>query len=500
MNMKQNVEFSTALLSQFLVFSLCLFLSMNTYAQKPYLSATMEPDGKSMQTQDKEESTNTLETPIFIQTSSQALQKQQKSGVEEITLDGPFCNGCDDPKGGSSLACTGGSNFIIQGIDISSMSKAFFVNSIDFNQESFGGAPNVRVRLFCGTAGTVLHSEVETAVYTETFTTKKSNDGKCVTLELTTPPTIDSECGTTLWIEFRTTGGKRVVSTPAKCNGKNATGNLSYIRAPSCSHNTPKKFKNVGFKSDASFAINVTKLLSFEGLEYCASEEKTTLRAVGDFTSYLWSNGATTQAIEVVDGTYAVTVTNADDITTTDEVTVTQIPCLAEAGTLTTNASTICGGGSVEVSTVNEKKDENYTQHFFLYTQDNLGNTILHESMIADYEEGEASAVFNGLMAGDYLVCAYNESQDCLPNPSPITTDLDDIYDTGLMEDGCFEMECSTITVPEVFESLAEGTGLAAENNAAGQNIYIAEVCGGTAPYSFEFTSSGGFANVETFS
>ncbi|MGB0931641.1 MAG: hypothetical protein ACPGVB_12730, partial [Chitinophagales bacterium] len=174
--------------------------------------------------------------------------------------------------------------------------------------------------------------------------------------------------------------------------------------------------------------------------------------------------------------------------------------CLSKTGTLTTNASTICAGEAIEVSTIENQTDDNHLQYFFLYTQNNIGAKTLHESIMASYENGTASAKFEGFGAGDYLVCSYNEYQDCLPNPSPITTDLDDIYETGSIQKGCFDIECSTITIPEPLESLAESTGLAATNNAAGQNIYIAEVCGGTAPYSIEFTSSGGFANVETFS
>ena len=145
---------------------------------------------------------------------------------------------------------------------------------------------------------------------------------------MSTPPVINPDCGTTLWIEFKTTGGKRVVSTPAKCNGKNATGKLSYIRTPSCNVNTPKTFKSTGFKLDASFAINVSDLLSIEGdSEYCASDNHTILNAVGEgdnWTEYLWSNDETTQMIEATEGTYTVTATDSEGLTATAKVTVIQ--------------------------------------------------------------------------------------------------------------------------------------------------------------------------------
>ena len=323
--MKQNVQLSTSIsLSQFLTLSLCLLLSMSTFAQQAYFSTTPETSGKSVEIQDEAETMNISTTSLSLPSNLQSIQKQQKSSGSEITIDGPFCNGCDDPKGGSALGCLTGTSYIIQGIDVSSMTGSFLVNSIDFNQESFGDAPNVTVKIFCGTADTVMYSSAHTPLYTEVFTTQSSNDGKCVTFELTTPLQIEPACGTTLWIEFKTTGGKRVVATPQKCNGSTATGKLSYMRAPICNANKPKTFKSMGFKVDASFAINVTKLLNIEGAEYCASQGQTTLDAVGDWTSYSWSNGASTQTIEVVDGTYSATVTNADGLVATDEVTIVQ--------------------------------------------------------------------------------------------------------------------------------------------------------------------------------
>ena len=445
--MKQNVQHSTALISPFLVFSLCLFLSVNILGQKPTLSATIETGGKSMQIQEEEETTTTniLETPTSIQSSSQTAQNQQKSGDDEITIDGPFCNGCDDPKGGSALACSGGTNSIIQGIDISSMTNSFLVNSIDFNQESFGGKPNVTVNLFCGTAETVRYSPKHTPLYTEVFTTKKSDDRKCVTFELSTPPTIDPACGTTLWIEFKTNSGKRVVATPKKCNGNTATGKLTYIRTPGCSVNTPKTAKSKGFKLDASFAINVTELFGIKGdIEYCASEEKTTLDAAGNWSSYQWSNNATTQTIEVIEGTYAVTVTDIEGFTATDEVTVIQhanpVPAITGeleycAADLTTTLDV--GGGE-------------WKSHLW---SDNKTNASIEA------------------VAGNYTVTV---------------TDFNDCT-------GSDEVEVIEYSLPHVH---SEGTGMVSTNNGTGNKVYVVEVCGGTTNYETDFTSSDGYASM----
>ncbi|MFK7904071.1 MAG: T9SS type A sorting domain-containing protein, partial [Chitinophagales bacterium] len=219
----------------------------------------------------------------------------------------------------------------------------------------------------------------------------------------------------------------------------------------------------------------------------------------GIWTSYSWSNNATTQTIaSSMSSTYAVTVTDSNGCTGAAAFTNTlENTCLAEAGILTSNADEICAGGDIEASTTG-LPDGNYLQYFFVYEQDNLGNTTLLENTLANVAAGESNADFSGLDAGDYLVCSYNEDQDCMPTPSPITTDLDDIYDTGNIQDGCYDIECVSINVPEAFAPSLVGTGQTT-TNSTGTNIYIVEICGGTAPYSEDFTISGGFANVEEY-
>ncbi len=236
--------------------------------------------------------------------------------------------------------------------------------------------------------------------------------------------------------------------------------------------------------------------------EYCRGREATLDAGTYDFApqTYLWSNGETTQSFSTTAiGLYTVSVTNQEGCIGTSMAEVSATPCWAEAGVLTSNANEICAGGAVEVSATGVSNENNYSQYFFIYTQDNLGNTSFYESLIESTEIVESTASFGGLAAGDYLVCSYNECQNCLPNPSPITTDLDDIYDTGVIQDGCFDIECTSITVPEAFTPDLEGTGQAQENNSTGNNVYIVEVCGGTAPYDKDFTFSGGFASMEEY-
>jgi len=59
-------------------------------------------------------------------------------------------------------------------------------------------------------------------------------------------------------------------------------------------------------------------------LEYCASDNSTTLDA-GTWTSYLWSNNATTQTIAATEGTYTVTITNENGCSGTASATVNEL-------------------------------------------------------------------------------------------------------------------------------------------------------------------------------
>jgi hypothetical protein len=248
-----------------------------------------------------------------------------RANTEEVIIDGPFCNGCDDAQGGSAVACSGGVNQIIQGIDVSNMEADFFINSVDFNQESFEEAPSVTVNIFCGGVETVLYTPANTPIYSQVYQTKRADDGKCVNIPFDTPPLIDVDCGTRIWVEFKTTNGTRCVATVENCNGVAATGNHTYIRSPNCDVDTPRRLKSKGFQQDAGFAIRIAFPLQIEGeLTYCASDNTTTLSAGEDWQNYLWSNGATTATIEVSAGTYSVTVTDANGVMYSDEVTVVE--------------------------------------------------------------------------------------------------------------------------------------------------------------------------------
>ncbi len=206
--------------------------------------------------------------------------------------------------------------------------------------------------------------------------------------------------------------------------------------------------------------------------------------------TYNWTNNSTSQIIQTsIAGVYTVTVTNQSSCTGTASAEVTAIPCLAEAGTVTTNASSICPGDDVTISVTGENQDLSYTQQYFLYKEDNLGNTT--------YLSSNATGIFSGLESGDYRVCAYNECTDCSPNPSPLTTNLDDIDDTASIQNGCYDVECQSISVPEEFTPI-DGS-VSTSVTSTGLNVFVVEVCGGFQPYDEDLTFSGGYASLQEY-
>ncbi len=200
--------------------------------------------------------------------------------------------------------------------------------------------------------------------------------------------------------------------------------------------------------------------------------------------TYIWSNALTTQTFETsVETVYTVTVTDNQGCSGIASVETTDI-CDPYITGFAHNGATICPDDDV-VATVADYQmmtyGHAYTLTFILFESNSLGNT---------YYDHNATGTFSAPPPGDYTVCAYNELTDCQPNPSPNTSNLDDLADVGTIGDGCYTYDCSTLTIPEPFTFDIDNATLDA-NNSTGNNIYSVEFCGGTPNYTLGVTSSG---------
>jgi gliding motility-associated-like protein len=84
----------------------------------------------------------------------------------------------------------------------------------------------------------------------------------------------------------------------------------------------------------ASDTINITAIINLpqnfinDTASICRYQT-TTLRAIGSYSGYLWSNGATTPSIVINQaGAYSLTVTNAGGCSATDSIVVSELTCI----------------------------------------------------------------------------------------------------------------------------------------------------------------------------
>ena len=170
-----------------------------------------------------------------------------------FAVNGPFCDPCADPTGGSALACSAGPNSIIQAIDLSGITGTNFLSGVCFNQETFGTTTALTVNVYCDEGIVPFQGGPQAPIYSEDFTLSNGNNGSCVCLDFTGMAVLPSNCST-VWVEFVNQVG-RSVQTPPTCDGNNATGMMSYIYAPACGLTQPSLFSGIGFTLDASYQL-----------------------------------------------------------------------------------------------------------------------------------------------------------------------------------------------------------------------------------------------------
>ena len=142
--------------------------------------------------------------------------------------------------------------------------------------------------------------------------------------------------------------------------------------------------------AETSVYVTVNPLpdASISGITAFCEDDVQTLTA-SEAVSYLWNNYSTTQSIYVFEnGTYTVTVTDINNCSNSDSVTVELLP-LPSIPTLTPTANSSCTVPN-GVITVNSPVGSGFT-----YSIDDI-----------DYQP---ETVFNGLDAGDYVVIVFNE-------------------------------------------------------------------------------------------
>ena len=149
------------------------------------------------------------------------------------------------------------------------------------------------------------------------------------------------------------------VSAGTICNGEStiltASGASTYVwndgntdNPRTVSPSTTTLFTATGTDSNGctssggtTITVNALPTVEITGtLTYCAGST-TTLTATAGLSSYLWSNGETTQSVDVTAGSYTVTGTDSNGCSATSSAsTVTELPL--DTATVTYSASSYC--------------------------------------------------------------------------------------------------------------------------------------------------------------
>ncbi|MDB2435973.1 S8 family serine peptidase [Schleiferiaceae bacterium] len=153
-------------------------------------------------------------------------------------------------------------------------------------------------------------------------------------------------------------GGSATLSAPSGMSSYLwSDGSTSQSITTSTSGNYTVTVTNAGGCSATSTAAAITTSsittpsISSSGSTTLCSGSNVTLSVPTGYSSYLWSNGATTSATSVsASGSYSVTLTNADGCSTTTTATSVTVNTPPTASITSTGTGAICSGGSETLS------------------------------------------------------------------------------------------------------------------------------------------------------
>ncbi|MDB2573002.1 hypothetical protein N9X81_04685, partial [Schleiferiaceae bacterium] len=153
-------------------------------------------------------------------------------------------------------------------------------------------------------------------------------------------------------------GGSATLSAPSGMSSYLwSDGSTTQSITTSTSGNYTVTVTNAGGCSATSTAAAITTSsittpsISSSGSTTLCSGSNVTLSVPTGYSSYLWSNGATTSATSVsASGNYSVTLTNADGCSTTTTATSVTVNTPPTASITSTGTGAICSGGSETLS------------------------------------------------------------------------------------------------------------------------------------------------------
>ena len=136
--------------------------------------------------------------------------------------------------------------------------------------------------------------------------------------------------------------------------------------------------------STQDITINALPTVAISGtLSYCAGST-TTLTATAGLSSYLWSTGATTQAINATAGSYTVTGTDANGCSaTSSSVTVTELPL--DDATFSYSANSYCQNVSNPTPTISGVSGGTFSSTTGLSINSTTGEINLSASTVGNY-------------------------------------------------------------------------------------------------------------------